>query len=618
LNFLNPAAFAFLAIVPIVVLLYLLKLKRKPLEVSSTLFWFRAIQDLEANAPFQKLRKNLLLLLQILLLLLLIVALARPFLQAEGRKHQTLALILDGSGSMQALDVAPSRFEAAREKAGQLIRDLSEGDQALLILAAGKARVLYSLSRNKEELLAALAGAQPGDTETDLTEAFLLAQSLLQNQAGAELTILSDGGFPALPPLTAPGVEVRFVPVGQRCHNLALTALDVRPDPSDSNAWQLFASAANFSPEDATSGLDLSIDGQIVDSQEIFLPSGGSAAQVFRLSGVSQGVLEVRLSEKDDLETDNRAMAVFSPEQTTDVLVAGEPNFFLEHVLSLDPRVRLSTAPGVVDLDLESYDLVFFNGAVPESIPAGLNAVYIACVPASSGAKVESPEREYPAILDWNRSHPLMRFVSLDQVSIAKAFSLTPPPMAETLIESPGGPLLAVSIEQGRFLSLFIPFDLFDSNWMLRASFPIFITNLIDFCRESPGAAGTAQQTTGRPVPIYLGSAVSESRIEVRSPKGEVFHIAVNGDPVYFDSTQWAGLYEVKAGGKTVQQFAVNLLSMDESNIAPRSEIQLGGETLEAQPGPLRTNREIWKSLALIGLLILMLEWWVYHRRIGV
>jgi hypothetical protein len=171
LNFLNPAAFAFLAIVPIVVLLYLLKLKRKPLEVSSTLFWFRAIQDLEANAPFQKLRKNLLLLLQVLILLLLILALARPFLQAEGRTHQTLALILDGSASMQSVDVVPSRFEAAREKAGQLIRDLSEGDQALLILAAGKARVLHSLSRNKEELLAAWT-PRNGGYRNRLTEAF--------------------------------------------------------------------------------------------------------------------------------------------------------------------------------------------------------------------------------------------------------------------------------------------------------------------------------------------------------------------------------------------------------------------------------------------------------------
>ena len=66
MNFLNPLAFWLLGLVPVIVLLYLLKLKRKPRVVSSTLLWFRAVQDLEANAPFQRLRKNLLLFLQLL------------------------------------------------------------------------------------------------------------------------------------------------------------------------------------------------------------------------------------------------------------------------------------------------------------------------------------------------------------------------------------------------------------------------------------------------------------------------------------------------------------------------------------------------------------------------
>src|SRR5216117_4062688 len=79
-NFLNfwPAAIATGIVVPSLLVLYFLKLRRRELAVSSTLLWKKAIQDLQVNAPFQKLRRNLLLFLQLLLLLLLCLAFSRP------------------------------------------------------------------------------------------------------------------------------------------------------------------------------------------------------------------------------------------------------------------------------------------------------------------------------------------------------------------------------------------------------------------------------------------------------------------------------------------------------------------------------------------------------------
>src|SRR5439155_16603956 len=61
MSFLAPAAFAFAAAIPVVIVFYLLKRKRVVKLVSSTLLWQKFLAETQASAPFQRLRHNWLL-----------------------------------------------------------------------------------------------------------------------------------------------------------------------------------------------------------------------------------------------------------------------------------------------------------------------------------------------------------------------------------------------------------------------------------------------------------------------------------------------------------------------------------------------------------------------------
>src|SRR3954470_8802344 len=137
-TFLNPwlAAAAAAVAIPSLLVLYFLKLRRREMAVSSTLLWKKAVQDLQVNAPFQKLRRNLLLLLQLLLLLFLLLALSRPVTHYTPGAGKVSVLLIDRSASMAAKDPdlnGKTRLDEAKRRAKDLVATLDRNSQAMVI-----------------------------------------------------------------------------------------------------------------------------------------------------------------------------------------------------------------------------------------------------------------------------------------------------------------------------------------------------------------------------------------------------------------------------------------------------------------------------------------------------
>src|SRR5437879_6852277 len=149
MSILVPAAFAFAAIIPIILLLYFMRPKRQERVVGSTLLWQQAMQDIQASRPWQRLRVTPLLILQLLAALFIILVLVRPAIFSNSPLSGNTIIILQASASMQATDVAPNRFENAKNTISDYIDELGSNDHLSLITMARSPQILIANSQDK-------------------------------------------------------------------------------------------------------------------------------------------------------------------------------------------------------------------------------------------------------------------------------------------------------------------------------------------------------------------------------------------------------------------------------------------------------------------------------------
>src|SRR5512143_3412793 len=268
MQFLTPLGFLLAGLAIPILLLYMLKLRRKQVQVSSTFLWEQLLRDQQANAPWQKLKRNLLLILQLLILAALVIAVARPALQVPTVASGSVIVLLDGSASMNATDVRPSRFEQARKSVQAIISGLSNNSSMTLILAANSPQTLISAETDKSALKQALDKARVSQGHADWQAAFALAAGAARSNPGKATTVIvSDGGLPesGLPAL--PG-DVRYIPIGASSDNLAVSALALRPAQKGP---QLFAEASNYGETDRTILLSIYFNNELIDARQLTL-----------------------------------------------------------------------------------------------------------------------------------------------------------------------------------------------------------------------------------------------------------------------------------------------------------------------------------------------------------
>jgi hypothetical protein len=620
-TFLAPVFFWFLALIPVVILLYILKLRRTQIVISSTFLWVKSLQDLTANAPFQRLRKNLLLFLQILILLLLVIALARPFVSATGDEGAAYCVVIDASASMQTMEGDSSRLDLAKAEALSMVDTMTRGDTMMLVSFAQSADVLAESTNDKIRLRQAIRSIEAVDTTTNLRDVTAITRSLRPGgelvtdaPASLEIILFSDGGLSDSLEVGARAPDMTYKQIGETSDNAGIVALNVRRATVGQSQQQTFVLIHNESKEALKTTVTLEFNGSALAVEALEAPPGEQREILFSHGDFGEGILRVTLDHQDALAADNEAWLALQPAQMVKTLIVTEPDstsgYYLKKALSLEPRAEVGAISPEDYIVNDDYDLTIFDGYAPESLPGG-TLVFFDALPPLPGLS-DGGDMERPPVLATEPGHPIMRFLNPENVSITRARRLTLPEGSRALMTTTGAALIA-DVSRGNQRILVVAFSIADSDWPINEiSYPIFMQNLVSWAPRL-SLSGEVSIATGKA--LTLIAAPGEESVTVLRPDGEEVEVELDPlRPVYYAATTDAGIYEVQREGGS-QYFAVNLLDSNESSITPVETLRFGRREVVAEAGLVRQTRELWRWFVGVALAVLLGEWWIYSRR---
>ncbi len=626
MSFLTPIAFAGALLAIPIILLYMLRLRRREVLVSSTFLWQQILRDSEANTPWQRLRRNLLLLLQLIILACIVFALARPFIVVPAVTTGQIELLLDASASMNATDLqgGGSRFEEAKRQALSIVDTMGINDTMTIIRVTDVPEVIQAATGDASALRAAINAAQPGQAQADWVGALTLASADAVDSSNFNTVIISDGGLGDASGLQGVPGNVQYIPVGQSSDNLAISALATRALPGQPP--QLFAQITNYGQQDADVVFDLRVDGNLFQAHNYTVPAGSDLPIVTENLPQNFSVLQAGLTVpanskvSDNLAEDNTAWAVSTDSGVHRALVMTNGNRFLDQVLTSIPGIKAFKGDITRPMPTDKYDLYIFDGWLPPDNTLPNGDLLIINPPQNTSFFTVGADTDQTGHIEVTKNDPRTNFVDFKDVNILKFKTVTGTDWADTLIKADGGPLLLAGQQNGRQVAI-LTFDLHNSDLPLQITWPILMANLLDWFTPRAAISVPGGLQVGQSLSIQ--APLDATNIRFTLPDGSTSDLPVNRPTLAFAGTTMPGIYsaDIQDGsGKTLQssQFAVNLFSPTESNIAPRSSLSLSGNTITPATHEEVGQREFWPWAALLALIVLLIEWFVYQRRLQV
>ena len=631
MQFLNPAAFYLLGIIPIVVALHFLKLRRHTHLVPSIMLWRSTDEDRRANVPFQRLRNLLLPLLQVLFLLLVTFSVARPALQRPGFMAGRAILIVDNSASMLSAEKGQTRLNLAKQAALKHIEQVSATGGMILTVTSPSESDTYiqeAFTTDTSKLQSAIKNITPTHIPRDLRPVFDAAARYSESPQD-KVFFISDN-FENLPDIS---LSIHKIGIGAAAENIGIVNFSVEVV---ADQYEVLVGVQNFTDMLREIDVQLTVENVHLDEETASIPPGKTKSILFSgdPSRLEQRVISAHLRLEDDFALDNRVSAILPAVTPLHILlVSDNQNSLLPQLLnSYGNHTKLNTVTPSDYHGTNDADIAIFDGGTPSGQAAfggfseeasgthliffnpGNNLPFIAA--ESRAVETDTGIRR---VIKTNETHPLMADVSLRNLQVRGSTYRNLPLSGQPLVETEKGTLIWLGSEADSQFLVF-EFDAFNpriSTFATSIDGPLFVYQCLAWfearstlLQSFEADAVRTQHAFQTGEQVKIGPISNGATLSVQKPDNK----RVNGVDSIFTETDQVGVYTLFADDTQLEKFTVNLLDAQVSALS-HSETAPGPEVPAATADGFQPmTQEVWRIPALLAFIVLLLEWWFYHR----
>jgi Ca-activated chloride channel homolog len=590
--------------------LYLHHRRPQRRKVSTLRFW--ASVQAVSQPRRRKVREPWALIAQILFLLLILLALANPRwgITTAGR---SVVMILDTSIWSQAHPSGESAWiDQERTEALRVIDSLPASDRVLLLRAEGDAPPIVPFTTDHAELRRAISNVRTSGSAADIPRALEMARAAIAGSSRSLLVyvgpgMLSDDQARSLDEFRASIATpdqygnqsqflVRLAGDGTTLDNRGITRLSLRRDAAQPDRWHLLTQLKNYSASKANVVLKLSVNGESLGEHNIALTPNELANTDNEFVWDKGGYLQAEISPPDALEADNRAVVNLPTFRTIHVAmyVGGNSDFATNLLSVLSSNPYLETQIVLPGMPLRSLpDVAIYQGTSLPAEPA-FNSIFFLAGPASSASRSVR-------VTQWNRQHPVTRWVRTHDISVRNPATLTALPTDAVLAytdETPAKPLILAREQNGHRL-LIVGFDPHNSNFPMESAFPLLMAGGMEWMTHSVDEAADSVSTGELDLPGPVTRVVA--------PSGRDVQFARTGAGVHLLALE-TGMYRViTASGETSIAINTPLLPAQRLNAT-------SAETASVESEPRQIiGADLWRWPVLFAIVVLWLEWWLYY-----
>lgn len=601
MKFLHLWPFFLLLLIPVIIIMYLLKQKAVETPISSLFLWKEMYRNVEANTPWEKLKKNWLLILQILTLIVLILALTSPYIISQSAGADHAVIVIDNSASMNAMyDENQTRLEHALEEAQVYVRNLKTGTGISILTSNSKATLVLSNSDDKTQAINELKAIEVSYVAGDCIAGIEMVKSM-QTQWDSVETVCFTDTHVSMEQVEGYVVDM-YVPVNN-------VSVDYVGHGMNNGKLVVLAKISNHGSEPVTTDVNLYGDDELLQIKSVTVAADSSEVMYFEDISFEGKSLCVEITGQDAIKEDNSCFDVLEDEKVTKVLLMTEANLYLEKALMLVDGVEVTKSADIAsfaEFATQDYDLYIFDGMVPDVLPTEGNMIFMN-VKYDDLYKTISP---MGGVMVSTAKHTTTEYLEELSFGVSNVYALEKPDWAETFLSAGDACVGFIGKREGQTICV-MGFDFHNSDLPLKMEFPILIYNIVNECISS-GLLGETVVNAGDTVSI--NGKLNVQLPVVTKPDGSVEEL---GDyRMNYTDTYELGVYEVEQvqGAETVRSaFAVNFPASE--SVITQSPSSMAQEDSDEVKTTVAGMMDLRNIIILIALGLLGIEWIAYIRR---